>query len=328
MISADLLRRKNTTPKSSLNFVLNSNLKVAIGSDSGTVKVYNETSLVLIKTFQAHSGSIFRIKQSPFDNGQYVATCSADKTVKIWNSTKNSWSLTRTYTAHTNQVRSLEFIGSNTMASCGLDLTIRIWTISSRQTINTLNTGSSVYSLKLLTNGIHLAAGLGNGNIRIYNVNTRSLLATLSGHVSLVNDLILINNDLLASSGADFTVRIWNLTTKVHKYILKGHSAAVVGLRQISSDMLACAAADKNITLWNITSGLPLRSLLGHKNYIYWSLDLLSDGKTLVSGSGDKTVKFWNVTSRQVSRTISTGSNIYALTLLDRPSVISKVLFL
>ncbi len=62
------------------------------------------------------------------------------------------------------------------MASCGLDLTIRVWTISSRQTTSTL----SVYSLKLLTNGIHLAAGLDNGNIRIYNVNTSSLLATLS----------------------------------------------------------------------------------------------------------------------------------------------------
>ncbi len=136
----------------------------------------------------------------------------------------------------------------------------------------------------------------------------------------MVNDLILINNDLLASSGADFTVRIWNLTTKVHKYILKGHSAAVVGLRQIS---LTCAAADKNITLCNITSGLQLQSLIGHKNYIYWSLDLLSDGKTLESGSGDKTVKFWNFSSRQVSRAINTGSNLYALTLLDRPSVIS-----
>lgn len=301
---------------------------VIIGSNTGTASVYNETSFAQIKSFQAHSGGIFRIAQSPFNSGQFVATCSADKTAKIWNSTKNTWSLIRTYTSHTNQVRSLEFLGPNTLASCGLDQTIRIWTISSGQLQRTINAGSGVYSLKVLINGIHLAAGLANGNINIYNVNTSSLVATLSGHVSLVNDLALINKDLLASSGADFTVRVWNLTTKAQKFILKGHSAAVVGLRLISSDMLACAGSDKKITLWNITSGRLLRNLTSHASYIYWSLDLLGNGKTMVSGSGDQTIKLWNVTSGQVSRTINTGSNIYALTLLDRPATISNVMFL
>jgi WD40 repeat protein len=303
-------------------------IKVAIGSDSGTIKVYNETSFALIKSFQAHSGGILRIKQSPFNNGQYVATCSADKTLKIWNSTNNAWSLIRTFTNHNNQVRSLEFLGPNTMASCGLDLTIRIWIISSGQIQKTLNLFlNGVYSLKLLSNGIHLAAGLGNGNINIYNVNTGSLVSTLKGHTSIVYDLALINNDLLASASADFKVRVWNLTTTTTKFILNGHTDVVKGLKQISSSILASAGSlDKKIIFWNTTSGSLIRTLSNHTSYIYWSLDLLGNGQILVSGSGDQTIKFWNITSGQVLNSLKTSSNIYALSTLDRPAIISKSL--
>ena len=87
----------------------------------------------------------------------------------------------RTYTGHTNIVRSIEFISAETISSGGYDQTIQIWSISSGQTQTTINVGVYVYSLKLLNNGIHLASGLGNGNINIYNVNTESLVATLNG---------------------------------------------------------------------------------------------------------------------------------------------------
>ena len=51
------------------------------------MKVYDGTSMVLIKSFQAHTNGITRIKQLP--NG-YAVTCSEDMTVKIWNLTTNT----------------------------------------------------------------------------------------------------------------------------------------------------------------------------------------------------------------------------------------------
>ena len=105
------------------------------------MKVY-DANLNLIKSFQAHTSSIIRIKQSPFNNS-YVATCSDDKTVKIW---KNSnWNLIQTYTKHTQYVVGLEWINKETIASGSNDKTIHIWSISTGQTQRIINTGSSAY---------------------------------------------------------------------------------------------------------------------------------------------------------------------------------------
>ena len=60
-------------------------------------KVFNE-SFGLVNSFQAHDHVIWRIKQSPFNN-EYVATCSYDSQVKIWNANTN-WTLIRNYTGH------------------------------------------------------------------------------------------------------------------------------------------------------------------------------------------------------------------------------------
>jgi WD40 repeat protein len=296
-----------------------------IGGQDGQIKVYNGTSYALINSFQAHTSFIIRIKQSPFSNRSLVATCSSDGTVKIWNSFSN-WNQIRTYTGHSGEVYGLEWINSDTIASGGLDdSTIQIWSISSGQTNRTINTGTVVNSLKLLNNGIHLAAGLGS-NINIYNINTGSLVATLQGHSAFVRDLILISNsDLLASSSTDTTARIWDLTTYTSKFTLTGHTSFLRGLKQISSDILASAAFDYTIRLWNITSGQSIRTLTNHTSEIWYAVDFLSNSQTIVSGSTDQTIKIWDYTTGECLNTIQTGSTIYSLTVLDRTVPISNI---
>jgi len=72
-----------------------------------------------------------------------------------------------------------------------------MWSIATGLTSRTINTGSPVFSIKLLSNGIYLAAGLGNGNITLYNINTDSLIETLIGHTGRVMDLVQINFDFI-----------------------------------------------------------------------------------------------------------------------------------
>ncbi len=137
-----------------------------IGHSAGQPKVFNGNSYASIYSFYAHTNKIYRIKQSPFGNRNLVAKCSRDSTVKVWNSFAN-WNLIRTYTGHSNLVYGLEWINLDTIASGGFsDYTIKIWSISSGQTLRTIYAGTYVSSLKLLNNGIHLAAGL-NPNINI-----------------------------------------------------------------------------------------------------------------------------------------------------------------
>jgi WD40 repeat protein len=292
--------------------------KVVIGDLNGRIKINNgNSSLGLVDSFQAHSFQINRIKPSPFStNTNYVATCSEDKTVKIWKVYSSfNWTLITTYSQHSSTVYALEWLDKDTLASSGVnDQAIKIWSFKTGQTKREINvTIGEFLSLKLLNTNIHLAAGLINGDINIYNINSGNFISTLKGHFSWVEDLVQISDDLLASSNHDRTIRIWNLTTNSCKFILTGHTAQVNGLKQITSNILASGSLDTTIKLWNITSGQLIRTLTGHTSYIEWSVDLVNS-QVLVSGSDDQTIKLWNWSTGECLSTIQT-TNSYITTL-------------
>jgi WD40 repeat protein len=285
-----------------------------IGDDIGQIQIYNQNSLV--NSFKAHSSDIWRIKQSPF-NTNYVATCSYDTKVKIWNvSSSFEWTLITTYSQHSSTVYAMEWLDQDTLASGSYDQTIKLWSMATGQTKRTIQTNQWVFSLKLLNTNIHLAAGLGNGDINIYNINDGNLVSSLKGHTSYVYDLVQISNELLASTSGDKTVRIWNLTNNTCKFNLKGHTKTVWGLKQITPSILASGSWDATIKLWDITTGQLIRTLTGHTRYIWWSVDLLNS-QTLVSGSYDGTIKLWNWSTGECFSTIQTpGSYIRSLAVI------------
>ena len=139
-------------------------------------------------------------------------------------------------------------------------------------------------------------------------------MKTLLGHLSHINDLILIQNgDLLASSSYDNSIRIWNLTTNKEKLILNGHSTYVYGLKLIGSNILASGCYDASIMLWNTTDGTEIRQLTGHKNGILWSVDYLSNGQTLVSGSEDNTIRIWRISTGETVKIINVNGAVFVI---------------
>jgi WD40 repeat protein len=291
-------------------------LKVAIVDSYGMMKVYDGTSMTLIKSFQAHTTHITRIKQLP--NG-YAATCSFDVTVKIWNAT--GWNLILTYRNHTDAVVCLEYISPNTIASGDYSGNIQIWSMITGLTQTSINAGYGMASLKLLSNGFYLASGSSNGNINIYNINNGLLIATLYGQTSSIADMVLVGSEsgsssIMASSSDDSTIYIWDLTTITPKFILRGHTSGVYGLKMITSNILASSSIDSTIKLWNTTSGALIRTLTGHTDQILWSVDLLNP-QTLVSASYDRTIKFWDWTTGQCLNTITSDLNAYSMVVFN-----------
>jgi WD40 repeat protein len=249
----------------------------------------------------------------------YVTTVSSDNTSKVWNVSSNTnWTLMRAYKNHTRKVHDLEYINEDTIATGSDDCTIHIWSISANQTLSKINAKFSVTSLKMLSNGYYLAAGLANGHINIYNITMEEggYVKTLKGHISWITDLILVNPHLLASSCNDNTTRIWNLTTYTLIYNLTEHTDSVRGLKLISTDVLASGSWDYTIKLWNITSGILIRTLRNHTNYISCSIDLYNS-EILVSGSADQTIKLWNWSSGECLNTIKTSLTIRALAVIN-----------
>jgi WD40 repeat protein len=281
----------------------------------GKIKVYDE-NLNFLYSFQPHGWNIInQIKQLP--NG-HVATCSNDKTVKIWDPSSYPWTLLRNFTGHTDLVLSLEAINTDLIASGSKDGTIQIWSLNTGELKRTIKTLSPVSRLKLLSNGVYLVASLFQSVLNIFDINTGGNINYMMGHSSMVIDLEMIpKSDLLASSSEDLSIRLWNLTSQTCKFILTGHTDAVYALKLISSDKLASASVDSTIKLWNITNGNLIRTLTGHTNSILWSIDLINEKKNLVSGSMDQSIIIWNLNSSQISKTRNTGLFIQSLIVLN-----------
>lgn len=287
-------------------------------TSKGLIKVYDSRNFSLLKSFKAHSQRINRIKQ--LSNG-YVATCSGDGTVKLWNP-YNNWKLTKTYRNHTGGVRELEFINLDTVATGSVDKTIKIWSISTLTTNATITTNGQIWSLKLFNNGSYLACGLSNNfKILIFNITNGYLVSTLQGHSRQVFDLCLISNELMASSSEDKTIRIWDLTTKETKYILNGHTSNVNGMKLISSDILMSGSSDTTIKLWNITNGTLIATFTNHTNFIVYSVDVLldsnNDDEIVVSASYDQSIILWNVSTKEILFKFNTDLQIRSLMILD-----------
>jgi WD40 repeat protein len=243
----------------------------------------------------------------------YVASCASyDKTVNIWN--PNTGESIRQYNKHSDSVNILDQIDEDTLVSGSWNKPIHIWKISTGQTLNTINIGDSVLSIKSLSNGL-IACGLEGGNINIYEYSTGSLVNTLIGHSYYVWSIEILNEQFMAS-GSGRKVIIWDLYSYSIKYELSLHESGVMCVKRVSSSLMASADRSGLIIIWNWLNGSLVYRLKSHNRYVS-SLDLYDD-QTLISGSWDKTIKLWNITNGQLIKTINTDIGISALAMLER----------
>jgi WD40 repeat protein len=242
----------------------------------------------------------------------YVASCSEDTTVNVWN--PNTGEFIQKYTQHTEQVLCLDQIDGDTLVSGSEDKTIHIWEISTGLTLKIIDVGDSVFSIKSLSNGL-IAFGLGK-NINIYEYSTGKLIQTLIGHSGGVRSIELLNDQFMASGSHDKRVIIWDLYSYSIKYELSQHERMVKFMKRLSSNLMASGDYNGLIIIWNWLNGSLVHRLIGVTSYVT-SLDLYDD-QTLISGSQDKTIKLMNITNGQLIKTINTDFQISALVMLQR----------
>jgi len=121
----------------SLSIALNAYCLVAADS-AGYCHVWtlkNGEELVPLQKFPAHEDYILKCLISPDVN--YLATCSADKTVKIWNlAPETGYQLKKTLYGHHKWVWDCAFsCDSQLLVTCSSDTVAKIWNIDSGEVI-------------------------------------------------------------------------------------------------------------------------------------------------------------------------------------------------
>ncbi|KAJ5496975.1 hypothetical protein N7463_008962 [Penicillium fimorum] len=253
---------------------------------------------------QALEGHLRRVELVAFSpNAELLASCSLDKTVRIWD--PETGALQQTLEGHTDTVVSVAFsTDGRLLASGSMDQTIRLWDIATGVLQQTLDghTGA-VWSVAFSHDGRLLASGSVDKTVRLWEPTTGTLQQTLEGHTGTVLSVAFsTDGQLLASDLKDQTIRLWNPATGKLQQTLEGPADTILSVA-FSPDfrLMASGHGGAIVRLWDIATGATRQTLRGNSDWLKRSplnrvnsVAFSFDGLLLASGYDDQKIRLWD----------------------------------
>jgi WD40 repeat protein len=221
----------------------------------------------VIHAWAAHAAALKSVRFSK--DGKYILSASADKTLRLWDTSGN---LLRQFTGHTEVVNDANFSpDSQRIVSSGADSTARVWDIQGNL-LYTFTHNNWVNRANFSADGKLLVTASSDRVLRVWSLSDKTLatdekpLHELKGHEDWVWDARFSSDDKwIASGSADNTLRLWNVETGKVQHVLKEHAGWIRALSfkpktsVESEDAVATASSDMTVIVWTLKSLQALR---------------------------------------------------------------------
>lgn len=271
---------KKIARRTSLKPITTDGSKTTISKSNGSSN--DETSgrhlprLYKCKTvIKAHFQPVTACKFSP--NGKYIATCSADATIKIWDALDGHH--ITTLEGHIQGVSDISWSPDSLyLASVSDDKTVRVWEISK-------NTDTSVDYYT--------------------GMQASRILRIMHGHTHHINTVEFnFKGNLIVSGSSDENLRIWDVRHSRCLRTLAAHSDPVTAVCfSLDGTIIASASQDGLIRLWDTRTGHCLKTLVGKTNTPVMSLKFSPNSKFLLASTMDATLRLWDYMQDKVVKT-------------------------
>ena len=161
-----------------LAFHPNSTLLATAGSDR-YVKVFDVTTLKLVKTFEGHTNHVLDVGWA--SDGKKLVSCGADvdKMVKVWDYEKGE--KVRDITSNQKQATRLQFAGkSSVFLLCAGDGSAKLWNAENANQQKSFDSGKEyLHAAAVSPDGKLVATGGEEGIVRLFNAETAQLVKAL-----------------------------------------------------------------------------------------------------------------------------------------------------
>ncbi|XP_010245979.1 PREDICTED: transcriptional corepressor LEUNIG_HOMOLOG-like isoform X2 [Nelumbo nucifera] len=251
--------------------------------------LWNMDTLQTESTPEEHTLIITDVRFRP--NSTQLATCSFDRTVRLWNAADPSFCL-HVYTGHNSHVMSLDFHPKKTdlFCSCDGNNEIRFWSISQYSCTRVSKGGTA--QVRFQPRIGQLLAAAADNVVSIFDVETDRLTHALQGHSKEVHSVCWDSTgDRLASVSQD-SVRVWSLSTgecihELSSNANKFHSCVF----HPAYPTLLVIGGYQSLELWNMSENKSM-TVPAHEGVIAALAQSPVTGM-VASASHDKSVKLW-----------------------------------
>ncbi|XP_046563598.1 WD repeat, SAM and U-box domain-containing protein 1-like [Haliotis rubra] len=250
-----------------------------------------------------------------------LATCSGDKTVRIWSTEDFTELPSSPLLGHAYYVNCCVFSPfGNTLASCSTDGKLILWDVKTGDQVGVIQHPSKngIRVCHFSPDSSQIVSGGDDNTLCLWEVSSRKLLKCFSGHDEMVAACAFTPDSYFVVSGStDGHLRVWDAKFghgRELAYELDGHDLGVTccefspkygsagkASSHVANFLLATGGKDNMVKLWEFTGQigspvvlLKLRDTLpGHTDTVL-AIAFSPNGDILASGSIDRTIRLWN----------------------------------
>ncbi|KAG6092415.1 hypothetical protein E4U30_005463 [Claviceps sp. LM220 group G6] len=276
-----------------------------------------------VLALHGHTGPVSQVRISP--NGKFVASASADGSVKLWDAVTGTH--IDTLVGHMAGVSCLAWTpDSNMLASGSDDKAIRLWDrVTGRPKTTTRKSGAGhgtaalrghhnyIHCLAFSPKGNVLASGSYDEAVFLWDVRAGRLMRSLPAHSDPVSGIDFCRDGtLVASCSTDGLIRVWDASTgQCLRTLVHEDNPAVTNVCFSPNGRFVLAFnLDNCIRLWDYVAGTVKKTYQGHRNekYAIGGCFGVLDGEPFVaSASEDGDIVLWDVRNKEVLQRVQTG---------------------
>ena len=289
--------------------VFNPNNKQLIScSFDKNVLIWDLTNLrKLPKIGTGHTSLINDIAMAP--NGNFYATASSDKTIRIWSATDDYTTAGKhisSYSLRFNEtpVKAIDISCDSLLIATGADdKTVKIISVNDKKLqANLLGHSNWVKTVRFSRDALLVASGSDDRTLKLWDIYKKKLVHDFKSgeHKGAVNCVRFHpDNSCLATACFDGKVRLFDVRSKQLVQSYKEHDRPATCLSfHPSGNFLASTAYDNTIRIYDLRIGETLFTLKAHESAVM-SCCFSTFGDYLATGGFDSTIVLWKTNLEQ-----------------------------
>ncbi|KAJ8561219.1 hypothetical protein K7X08_027409 [Anisodus acutangulus] len=187
---------------------------IATGGVDSNAVIFDRPSGQIVSTLSGHSKRVTSVRFAA--EGELVVTGSADKTVRLWQSSENgNYDCRLTLKDHNAEVQAVTVHATNKyFVSASLDGTWCFYDLGSGSCLAQVADASEsegYTSAAFHPDGLIIGAGTSGAQVKIWDVKSQANVARFDGHVGAVTSISFSENGYFLATAAQDGVKLWDL---------------------------------------------------------------------------------------------------------------------